>query len=316
MPLRLVIFSDQASDHKLGEKVAELISQNIEVELEACSSNAVFSHLLVTSLQTVVLWSIDSTEREMLDTASIINQNIPPERVFAISSKLLNSDSPLVASMVFGHFFLRTEDLAFSQAIARIVFASSMNGIDAMADALISGSSVQKIELKHMSHRKAAIQAIQNILEKRELPDRICKKVAKGTDELLLNAFFRAPRNEAGQAYLADSSRTEDRILTEEERVQLEFVSHPGFFALSVRDQFGSLQRRNVQFQFTRDYKDSQYSLKQGLGIFQTFQGGLSVLFLVKPGQETRSFLIVPWVKSYKEFQSGFHFFSFIFDRE
>jgi hypothetical protein len=312
MALRIVVFSHEDSDYKLAERVAEILSTSTGVKLDRCPSNAALTHLLAGSLQTVLIWNIESG-KEATSSASIISQFLPPERVFAISGTLINSDSPLVASNVFGHFFMRTEDAAFSQAIARIIFACSMKRIDSIAEEFVKGGSSNVIELINTAHRKPAIQALQNILEKRELPDRICKKVAKATDELLLNAFYRAPRDEKGVAFLASQPSTEERLLSGKETVELQFFSHKAFFSICVKDNFGSMERKNVQFQFTRDYTESQYSLKQGLGIFQSFHGGLSLMFMVQPEKQTRSWIIVPWVKSYREFQSGFHFFSFIF---
>jgi anti-sigma regulatory factor (Ser/Thr protein kinase) len=313
MALRIVVFSSDQSDYALAESVAGILSATVHVQLERCPSNRELTNLLATSLQTILIWNIDNAEQEAVDSARVISQFIPPERVFAISAKQIKSTSPLVSSNVFGHFFMRTEDQAFSQVIARIIFACSMKGIPAIASAFAEGGSLNEIELVKSAHRKPAIQALQNILQKRELPDRICKKVAKATDELLLNAFHRAPRDAQGKAYLAEASNITERELNEAERVDLQFFSHKDFLAICVRDQFGSLERKNVQFQFTRDYTEIQYSLKQGLGIFQSFHGGLSLMFMVRPGKETRGWIIVPWVKSFRDFQSSFHFFSFVF---
>lgn len=315
MPLQLIVLTEQASDHKLADQVAKQLESKVKVNVQACASRPQLKNLLAESLQTVVLWSIDGQAREVVENAQVLSQFLPPERVFALSAKQIGSTSPLVGSNVFGHFFLRTQDETLPQIIARLALACSNSRIDEVIAAVTEGAVVKTIEIQNTAQRRAAIEAIQKILEKRELSDRICKKVAKGTDELLLNAFYRAPRNAAGKAYLSEHDKSEEMELKPNEVVSVDFVTHSSFFAVSVRDQFGSLQRKDVQYHFTRDYQNSEYSTRNGLGVFQTFQGGLSLLFLVKGGKETRAWIFVPLVKSFKEFQHSFHFFSFIFER-
>ncbi|MDR3606125.1 MAG: hypothetical protein P4M08_01960 [Oligoflexia bacterium] len=316
--MRLVVFSDQPGDHELGKKVAEICSAKARVEVASCASLKELTNLFASSLQTVLLWSIDGQGQDEASTQTrLIAQYLAPEQVFLFSSKQIVTGSALVGSNVFGHFFLRTEDENFPRTIARLIFACYNTKIAEIYAALADGASVKKIELKSTNQRKAAIQAIENILEKKEVPDRICKKVAKGTDELLMNALYRAPRDSSGRAYRADAStlENEDHALVGQESVELEFINHPDFFAISVCDHFGSLSRKDVQYHFTRDYQNAEYSMKHGLGIFQTFQGGLSVLFLVRAAKKTQAWIFAPWSKSYKEFQGSFHFFSFIFEK-
>jgi hypothetical protein len=315
MPLQIVVLSDNSEDHALGKKVSDVLSRKARVDLQFCSSNNSLRNLLTANPQTIVLWNIESDDRDIIDTAQVLSQFLPPERVFALSSKQIGTHSPLAKSSVFGHFFLRREDPVLPEIVGRLALACSSSRLDEIITAVLDGGSAKKIELEKTVQRKPAIEAIQKVLEKREVSDRICKKVAKATDELLMNAFFRAPRNEAGQAYRFNHSKLEDIELQGNEKVELEFVTHPAFFGVSVRDQFGSLERKDVQQQFNRGYQSREYSTTQGLGVYQTFHGGLSLMFLVKPKKETRAWIFVPLSHSYKQFQQSFRFFSFIFEK-
>src|SRR5262249_23345514 len=151
-------------------------------------------------------------------------------------------------------------------------FSKEAGGLAAF---LAAGSNPQKIRLTRSTHKRAAIEAIQNHLQKQGVRGRLAALVAQATDELILNAIFDAPLDNHGSSLRHTLSRDSDFELAEREQVEIEVGSSGSYMGVSVTDQFGTLKRKTILNALNTNSKT------QGLGLYKTLNSGLSLAFSV-----------------------------------
>jgi hypothetical protein len=172
-------------------------------------------------------------------------------------------------------------------------------------------TKTQKLRIKRVSHKSAAVDGIQNVLNKLGIKDRLAALVAQAADELILNAIFDAPI--VGDIRpLSYRPRHLEVELDDNEIVEIQLAANAQYMCLSVTDRFGSLPVLTAARALSQKAKEREKSGKTGLaGIFNS---GLSLIMLSKPKVSTEMILVFPRVDNFKEFRNGFRFFSFIPD--
>lgn len=275
----------------------------------------------------VVFWDVDhpgalhpSHPLNVQNTGNVLMEFLPPERVFAMSDKPLSTIPHIFNMPAFGHHLVRNLEGPAADIFSRIAGGCFSDDPFGAGRYLPEGSALQAITLRKSSERSAATEAVNNVFLKRGVPSRLASLVAQGADELLMNAIFDAPtRQQGGETvhYRKSTPRTEAFPLSFSEQIRLEIGSCPGYIALSVADQFGSLDKQVVLGFIRKDYQKSQYRVRQGdpgagLGIYGMLHSGLSLLFISKPGVKTEVVLFFPVIENFKAFRSTFRFFSFL----
>jgi hypothetical protein len=152
-------------------------------------------------------------------------------------------------------------------------------------------------------------------------PPQVQTLAVQTTDELIMNAVFDAPFKKdsggAGNFYRRPIERNQDFPLTGREEVEIELAFCKSYFAIQVRDHFGSLKKDAVLQYIRRDYETTAYKAQDsdpgaGLGIYGILQSGLSLVFASKEGEKTEVTIFVPVIKSMKAFRSAFRLFGFL----
>ena len=255
----------------------------------------------------------------------IISQHARPERVFILANEPLSSGSWLGDATFFGHYLLRRFNPPALDIVTRLALSSLNFNLGTLTEICNRGASVQKITIKKLKQKAVAVEAIHSTLKKRGIPARICANVAQAADELMLNALYDAPRDATGKAYRkeisADPEHEEFFELNPQEQITLEMASHADYFSVCIHDHFGTLNRKSVQSVLKKDYQKNELAVAKpakvggpsaGLGTYDIFKSGLSLLFAVKPGVETQAWIFVPYAESYKKFRGTFQYFSFL----
>lgn len=259
----------------------------------------------------------DSIPRQ--EMAETLSKSIGSEFVFMVSDQPIYELDHLTQSFFYSHHLTRKFDAKLAVLLKRFFKAGEGNRWINLHDFLSEGApQSQPLTLISSTHRKAACDAVQNVLSKRGVNPRISSLIAQGVDELLMNSIFDAPRKSDGKPYRNYVPRTDVFYLDDKERVTLEMGFTETHFTFSVTDQFGSLDRKIVQRFIKKDYSGTEYVVREdksgaGLGVYGLIQTGVSLIYVVKPGVMTRAILYVPLVNSYKEYRSTFQFISFIF---
>lgn len=103
------------------------------------------------------------------------------------------------------------------------------------------GAEIRGYTLEDAVERDAAVTAIAADVTRVGLPDRIGSLVSVIADELLANALYAAPVDDAGTKLRIADPRDKQRALADREVVTLRWATDGRYLAIEVRDRFGSL---------------------------------------------------------------------------
>ncbi len=103
------------------------------------------------------------------------------------------------------------------------------------------GAEVRSYTLEDTRDRDAAVNALAKAVVAVGLPDRVSSMVSVIADELIANALYAAPIDDAGTHFRARESREQARRLTGREIVTVRWATDARYLAIEVRDQWGSL---------------------------------------------------------------------------
>jgi hypothetical protein len=310
MPAKCLIISNKPQDLELGKHLAA--TQQFEFHTSKLPKE--IKSYLVDHPQTIVLWDGDDRVGAEVISQALIG-TVAPIRVFVVTENPLNTYPYLFKFPSFAHHLLRRYDDPTPTIFQKLANAALSPHPFGIANYFPAGSASQKITIKRSGQKPAAVEAIQNYFTKQNLGSRLAALVARSTDELIMNAIFDAPINQAGENYRRATPREADFDLNEKETVELTVVSNEKYTGVSVSDSFGSLKKDIVMSFLRKDYQDEAYIIRRGdpgagLGLNGTIQAGLSMLFVCKPKVRTEVMLFFPNTQSYKDFREGFRFVS------
>ena len=312
------------SPRHLDTSAIHLLAATSKLDFRQPPSLALLEAELQDNTQSIVIWDVDHRRALEKDypfrlnaVHAVLSRNILSNRVFAVGDQLPNTIPELFKQGGFSHYLLRRFDGPAIKIISQLAMASISPhpfGLDLYVP---KGVAIQQIILDDSAKKDAAAQAVGNVLIKKGIPSRIANRVASAVDELIMNAIFDAPVNGQGERYRKQQDRGAKFKLQDRERVELRFGTTATYAAISVKDQFGSLEQDTVMKFLKRNYQNESYTGREdsagaGLGIYGILEGGLSLLFLSQSNFCTEVTLFFPLVKSAKEFKEGFRFFSFV----
>ena len=103
------------------------------------------------------------------------------------------------------------------------------------------GADVRGYTLENARDRIPAVAALSEDVRAVALPERADSLARVIADELLANALYAAPVDEAGRRFRAREERDRPRALTGREAVTLRWGTDARYLAIEVRDRWGSL---------------------------------------------------------------------------
>ncbi|MGZ3687998.1 MAG: hypothetical protein ACXWP5_15335 [Bdellovibrionota bacterium] len=312
MPAHFLVISEKKEDIAFCTRVAA----SEKMELHVASSPQAVKDLLVDLKQVMVFW--DAEDPRSLDNyEELIQRQVAPVKVFALTDGPLNEYQHLFKKKIFGHHLYRRflDPAAF--LYGRLATASITPHPFGLLRYFPADTKSQKIQLTRSTQKGAAVAAVQNYLKKVKVVSRLAAQVAQAADELLMNAIFDAPTLPGGEPSRRQLARSADFELKGRDIVELEIASTPELMGISVADQYGSLKKEAILGFFQKDYQEEAYKVRRedpgaGLGLYGISQAGVSLLFVSKPGLRTEVMIFFPRTENYKDFRSGFRFTSII----
>lgn len=241
-----------------------------------------------------------------------------PHKIFAITDRPLNENLDLSELGGFGHHLFRRYGAPATEICTRIFGAALQSFPFGIQRYIPEGVPTRSITLQDSSQKTVAVQAIQNVLQKSGVADRLSALVAQAMDELMLNAIYDAPVDKDGKAYLKAADRSERVIFKDLEKIEVNFASCEQYVCLGVADRFGSLKKEIVLSFIRQNFRHSEYNPDtqtkkvKGLGLNGIIQSGLSLLFICQPKSRTEVYLFVPRVKNFRDFRMSFRFLSLL----
>lgn len=319
MPIPILTISQREEDIVLGQDLAK--ANNLPHH--AASSQHYIEKILTEFPQSIIFWDADHPgalrDKHPLfikSTNQTLTRLTTPAKVFAVTTKPLNENEELNSLPCFGHHIFRRYIPPAPTLLSKLLGAALVSfpfGIDRY---LPEGSESRTIKISQSKQKGPAVQAIQNVLERRGIPARLCSQVAQATDELLMNAIYDAPRTPEGAPLRKNMDRTQNVVLPNGETIELTISSCESYFAICVGDPYGTLKKETVLAFIRQNFKDSEYQPESGghtgLGINGVIQSGFSLLFVCRPKWRTEVYLFFPKVANYRDFRKGFRFLSLL----
>lgn len=184
------------------------------------------------------------------------------------------------------------------------------------------GGFVSDWRVATTTDRDETVEAINGYVERLLGSDRRAELISSVAYELLMNAMYDAPVDEEGR-YLYAHDRRLELELQPEQAPTCRFATDGMLAVVEVVDPFGSIRRSHVLNGIMRGLEGRTAAADldkvldtshggAGLGIHRVFDAGLSVLFFVRPGAETRVMSVFDLNLSQRELRGmpgSVHFF-------
>jgi hypothetical protein len=237
-------------------------------------------------------------------------------RFHFLSDRTLAENRELTTSPLFANFVQRPtqEHEESARFYARYLKACAAQNANDLEDFLGDQGGVQYLEIRHSDQKQEVAEAVRQYLMQGKIPPRIANIIANSVDEVIMNAIFDAPTDDFGRPIYTATERNQSRELTPRE-VSLMKIGFDGFYVgVTVVDQWGSLDRARLLHHVSINYKDSDYTVKQGqagagLGLATIFQGGATLIYECTARKQTKVTLIYRAYDNYRSFKNQFHFF-------
>jgi hypothetical protein len=126
------------------------------------------------------------------------------------------------------------------------------------------GAEVRSYTLEDALERDAAVAAIASDVTRVGLPDRIGSLVSVVADELLANALYAAPVDDAGARHRMQDPRDRSRPLADRDVVSLRWSTDGRYLAIEVRDRWGTIEPAAIE---TRLAATKTSTIESGMGL-------------------------------------------------
>jgi hypothetical protein len=126
------------------------------------------------------------------------------------------------------------------------------------------GAEVRSYRLDDARDRDAAVAALAQDVVAVGLPDRVGSMVSVIADELIANALYSAPVDEAGARFRSADARDQPRALAGREVVTMRWATDARYLAIEVRDRWGSLDGDGLA---ARLASAKQHAGEHGMGL-------------------------------------------------
>jgi len=165
----------------------------------------------------------------------------------------------------------------------------SLGAADGLAGFFLSGTPLHTHALGRSGERVLALAELERFCDSLALPPDRKGRVQLVADELLMNAFFDAPRDAAGEPLHRVSGP--EVVLGAERPVTLTYACDGQTLAVAVRDPFGTLTRARVAERLRRigdpDLGPAEGPGGAGLGLIMVHASAGQLLFRLAPGRST-----------------------------
>lgn len=169
------------------------------------------------------------------------------------------------------------------------------------------GAEYERITMTRASERHSAIQEAAAFAERKGAQRRFVELYQTAADELITNALYNAPTNEAGERRFAHLSRTEEVVLDAGQAIEAVFCTDGRKLGIAVSDPFGSLQAETVVAYLGKCFRkgSDQIDDKQGgagLGLYYLFEMLSQFVVNIRPGERTEIIGVIDVRGRYREF--------------
>jgi hypothetical protein len=165
----------------------------------------------------------------------------------------------------------------------------SPSGPPPLAAYLDWGFSATELEVRTTGDRDASVGEIQNFVSALGVPKRVAEMFGELAHELIMNAMYDAPVDQAGRPKYAFDRKADIR-LADDERPTVRIATDGSKLVLQVRDPFGRLERKHVFDGLARGLAGGEMDSSHGgagLGMMVCHNASSAMFFDVARGRHT-----------------------------
>lgn len=246
----------------------------------------------------------------------LFNEVLDSNKIFFVASKEMHELAFLSKSEIFGHFIGRKYDNPFKQRVFQLLkLASGEQKVFGIESYYPTPPKVQTIQVTKSAQKLAIVESLRNYLVKIGFNARIATGITTATDEILMNAIFDAPIDEAGKVVYLNTPRSANLDLTGRDVVELKIAYDGTTLGISVVDQYGSLDKKRLIGHIGKSYEQDAFKVKlskagAGLGLSNVFRNCGGLVFSCEIGMRTEVTLFYRKANSFKEFKEQPKFLS------
>ncbi|MBN2357952.1 MAG: hypothetical protein JXR83_00765, partial [Deltaproteobacteria bacterium] len=146
--------------------------------------------------------------------------------------------------------------------------------------------------LRRSADKKELVAAVRDFAARLRGDSRLVNLVGGVADELLMNALYNAPYDDAGAFRFRHLERSASVELGAHEEVEFSFASDGHFLAVGCCDPFGSLSPNLVQERLATCFEESRADISNssggaGLGLFMIYNNVGKLVVNLQPGRCT-----------------------------
>lgn len=317
MGKKLLLISSNKKDRDFLEalvKVAEvelIVSDNAKTAMSHISSGVDCYFVDASSEQLY-----QGFEKAVQESVGMFSDKVNANQMhFIVQSDELNDSKFALNSSLYGSLLQRNYEPLGETAnfYGRLIKRELTDKSLGLENLLSSKAKIQTIKFTKTSQKQDAVEAIRNYVVSAKFKGRLSSVIANAVDELLMNAMFDAPVDELGKRIYTQTSRNTNINLEGRAAVEMQVGFDENYLAVTVADQFGSLEKNSVVSHMIKNYIDEDYKLKltsagAGLGLGNVFRSGANFLFSCDQGVRTEVSLFFKRTASFKDFKQQFRF--------
>jgi hypothetical protein len=326
----LAVISNRDDDRDAFTQVANRLG----IEFVQITEKAQLQAHLVVHPSTLLIWALGETEQLLpgsplhpMGIRSLLSTLASPRQVFALSDQSLSRYAEFLSETpYFHHHLFRRNELAKNTALAvytRLISLAYHRDLEPILphffpDA-VQGETYLKFHPKVSKDRARLVEHCTKVFAAWGVRKRLCDHVAQAVDELLMNSIFNAPCSSEGLPLRRQWARGADFSLPAGEVITMELAKGKEYCGVCVTDRFGSLQKNTFLGILAKNFRKSNYSVREmeqgaGLGLHGILETGLSIAFVCRPKVSTQVLVLFPQTSSHKRFLEGFRFISYFGD--
>jgi tRNA A-37 threonylcarbamoyl transferase component Bud32 len=189
------------------------------------------------------LWVVGLPGRRWQELGRAVTADCAPERTLTCIDAGLDDEGLVGLAERFRHLFIGSFPLL---PIPVSLALSWLHGRGGGIDALLPHSSVRVFQLTSSTQKHAAVQALGDDARLKGIRGQAAQSLVELAEEMILNAIFHAPVEPDGTHRYAGVDPGAPLTLRRGEEVLLSWAFLEHHVAVSVRDQFGSLEPRVI----------------------------------------------------------------------
>jgi hypothetical protein len=318
MAKEILLVSERPEDAQFASEVAQLTGASLVVEPDPVKCIAAF----VNRSPTAIFFDVGNGKRfkafeaEIQRSIGLFSDKIHPQKLYLLADQELSEQRDLTLSPLFANFSRRyLEETVFqSDFYARFMRGSEDPSFD-IGKFLAPGTKIQEAKIQNTKLKLDAVEAVRKYLFAAQFRGRVANLIANAVDELIMNALFDAPVDEFGKPLYSLTSRSVERKLTGQDEVDMRLGFDGNYFAVTISDQYGSVDRPKILKHVSsnyhrRTYQVSSTSAGAGLGLSNIFRAGGSLIYSVEPRVKTEATLIFKTFPNYRTFKHQFRILS------